>query len=159
MDDIQARKVNLDDLFEHKKNHDMLTIKSFNSILDKIHSRIKVAARQRLDNTSCWFVVPEILLGVPKYDVRACVAYLISELRENGFQVKYTHPNLLFITWEKWVPSYVREEYKKQTGVCIDGFGKEVKLIDEKKMVKAESKFTPITNYKPLGIYSNLFKG
>ena len=47
-------------------------------------------------------------------------------MRENGFIVKYTHPNLIFISWNHWVPTYVRNEIKKQTGIQIDSFGNEL---------------------------------
>ncbi len=42
------------------------------------------------------------------------------------FLVKYTTPNLLFISWKHWIPSYVRNEIKKKTGVVIDGHGNKV---------------------------------
>ena len=63
------------------------------------------------------------MIGVPKYDVSACIAYIIDQLKQNGFMIKYTHPNLIFISWKNWVPDYVRNEIKKQTGTKIDGNG------------------------------------
>ena len=47
----------------------------------------------------------------------------MDKLTTNGFVIKYTHPNLLFISWKHWIPSYVRTEFKKKTGKNIDGFG------------------------------------
>ena len=46
---------------------------------------------------------------------------------ENGFLVKYTYPNLLFISWRHYIPSYKRIEIKKRYGFKIDGFGNLVK--------------------------------
>ena len=40
-----------------------------------------------------------------------------------NYIVRYTHPNLLFISWKHWVPSYVRSEIKKRTGNSIDENG------------------------------------
>ena len=55
-------------------------------------------------------------------------AYVIEKLRENGFIIRYTHPNLLFISWKHWVPSYVRnEDFKKKTGQQVDEYGNLVK--------------------------------
>ena len=124
---MQSTKLNLDDLYEYKKEQDLTTLKTYQQILDRAHKHIKTASRQKINNECCWYVVPEFLLGIPRYDIKSCVAYIVHELQENGFKIKYTHPNLLFISWGHWVPDYVREEYKKQTGVVIDGFGKEVK--------------------------------
>ena len=45
--------------------------------------------------------------------------------------IRYTHPNLLFISWKHWVPSYVRNEIKKKTGVAIDGYGNKVEEKEE----------------------------
>ena len=150
MDEIRATKLNLDELYEHKKQGCILTVKSYNVVLARIHQRIKTCSRQRSDNQSCWFVVPEVLIGVPKYDVRACIAYLLKELDENGLRVKYTHPNLLLISWGHWIPDYVRQEYKKQTGTSIDGNGREVKTVAEKR----EAKFKAIDSYIPSGRFA-----
>ena len=60
-----------------------------------------------------------MMIGVPKYDSDSCIAYVIDKLQENGFKIRYTHPNMLFISWQHWVPEYVRSEIKKKTGVVI----------------------------------------
>ena len=67
-----------------------------------------------IDQNHCWYVMPEVLIGIPKYDYRECTAYIINKLQSNGFIVRYTHPNLLFISWNHWVPQYVRNEIKKK---------------------------------------------
>ena len=152
MDKIRANRINLDTLFEHKKTVDMITVTSYNTVLERIHTKIQVASRQRNTTHSCWFVVPEILIGTPRYDVKACTAYLINELEKNGFVVKYTHPNLLFISWAHWVPDYVRQEYKQQTGIVIDGFGKEVKK--DAPPVKLVEKVTTKPVFMPTGKFA-----
>jgi hypothetical protein len=55
---------------------------------------------------------------------------MISKLEENDFVVRYTHPNLLFISWKHYVPNYVRTEIKKKTGTVIDKFGNYVSEAD-----------------------------
>lgn len=144
-------KLNLDELFEPKKEQDLATVNTYNKILERAHKQIKTASRQKTE--CCWYVVPEFLLGIPRYDIRACVAYIINTLEENGFKIKYTHPNLLFISWAHWVPDYVRDEYKKKTGVVIDGFGKEIKKEEPKKTILKST-----SSYKPSGlIYDDNF--
>jgi len=155
MDQVHTPKIKLDDLYVRKKNVDLMTVTTYNTVLERIHKKVQTCSRQRTDNQSCWFVVPELMIGSPRYDVRLCTAYLVKELEDNGFQVKYTHPNLLFICWKHWVPDYVRAEVKKQTGVVIDGFGNEVA---KKEVLKAiDPRFTPTTSYKPTGrfVYSD----
>jgi hypothetical protein len=165
-----SEKLNLDDLYEKKRNHDLSKLVLFNKILNRVHVRIKATSAQKIDDTNCWFVVPEIIIGVPKYDQAGCIAYIIDKLKDNKFNVKYIHPNLLFISWQHWVPSYVRTEIKKKTGVTINEFGERLDEVGKSpaeinsivlnggskqstKEIKIDknSKFTPITSYKPSG--------
>ena len=75
-DDFSER-LNIDDLYEKKRNHDIAKLTLFNKILNRVHVRIKTTSKQRLDDTNCWFVVPEIIIGVPKYDQAGCIAYIV----------------------------------------------------------------------------------
>ena len=117
-------KLNLDELYEKKRKYDLNKLEIYNKLLARIHNKIKVTARQKIDEQFCWFLVPEVMIGVPKYDQGACIAYLMDKLSDNGFNVKYVHPNVIFICWNHWVPSYVRTEIKKKTGMQVDGYGK-----------------------------------
>lgn len=168
--DQGGNKLNLDELYERKRAHDLNTLAVYNKILGRIHKRIQMVSRQHLDIQYCWFVVPEMMIGVPSYDHGACVAYCIDQLRENGFLLKYTHPNLLLISWQHWVPLYVRNEIKKQTGVMVDGQGVKVEpkenessdmRVGPSAREKKDTKFKNIQSYKPTGslIYNeNLLK-
>ena len=115
-----SEKLNIDELYEKKRLQDLNKLALFNKILNRIHVRIKTVSRQKIDEQFCWFLVPEIIIGVPKYDQAACIAYLINKLKNNGFNVRYIHPNMLFISWIHWIPSYVRSELKKKTRINID---------------------------------------
>ena len=126
-------RLNLDDLYERKKQHDLNTLAVYNKVLARIHTRIKTISRQQAVEQFCWYVIPEMIIGVPKYDHTSCTAYIIDKLKENGFQLRYTHPNLLFISWKHWIPSYVRSEIKKKTGVIVDGYGNKVEKTEDKK--------------------------
>ena len=162
-----SEKINLDDLYEKKKQYDLHKLDLYNKILNRIHVKIKTISRQKIDEQFCWFVVPEVIIGVPKYDQGDCIGYLFNKLKDNGFAVKYYHPNTLFICWNHFVPSYVRTELKKKTGIVIDEYGN--KINEEKSdIVKKETtdnfilnngkpqtvndkKYTPINTYKPTG--------
>jgi len=121
--DITISKLNLDELYERKKQCSLNTLKIYNRILQRIHNRIKHTSRTNIQYQHCWYIMPEIMIGIPKYDHVECTAYIIDKLMTDGLQVKYTTPNLLFISWSAWTPGYVREEIRKKTGVSIDGQG------------------------------------
>ena len=124
--DDENVKINLDDLYERKQQHDLNTLSIYNKVLNRIHNKIKTISRQQTTEQHCWYVIPEMIIGVPKYDHGACTAYLIDKLRDNGFMIRYTNPNLIFISWKHWIPSYVRNEIKKKTGTVVDGYGNKV---------------------------------
>lgn len=176
-----SEKLNIDDLYEKKKQFDLNKLELFNKILNRIHVRIKTTSRQKINEQFCWFVVPEVIIGVPKYDQGSCIAYLMDKLNDNGFRIRYIHPNTLFICWQHWVPSYIRNELKSKTGIIVDEFGnrienndvtknnnsdilkdnmnlltKQNKNVSDKKSLKISKEenkknFTPITSYKPKG--------
>ena len=129
-----TEKINIDELYEKKHQYDLQKLELFNKILNRIHVRIKTTSKQKIDEQFCWYVVPEIIIGVPKYDQGACIAYLMDKLKGNGFIVRYIHPNTLFIGWKHWVPSYVRSELKKKTGIVIDEYGKKIEQDDNNEI-------------------------
>jgi len=173
-----SEKLNIDELYEKKRQQDLTKLALFNKILNRIHVKIKTISRQKVNEQFCWFLVPETIIGVPRYDQASCIAYLIDKLKENGFNLRYIHPNMLFISWNHFIPSYVRTEFKKKTGIVVNEFGQkideqnpdnETKSItneptnpndymlnmknqdnmDKNKSQKKE--YTPIKSYKPSG--------
>jgi hypothetical protein len=96
--------------------------------------------------------MPEVLLGYPNYDFSECLTFIIDRLNNDGFTTRYIHPNLIFICWSHWVPSYVRDELKKKTNTEVNSFGEDLK--PEKNVVRFEKSETkPVSNYKPSGMF------
>ena len=180
--DDTSLKLNIDELYSKKQQQDLNVLKNYNNILIRIHNKIKYCSKNIINENCCWYIMPEMILGIPKYDHRDCTAYVIEKLRINGFIVRYTHPNLLFISWKQWVPSYVRTEIKKRTGNSIDENGNiinedsinnnnnnnnsalssvnsEHMLFSNNKSIKTTSAkdYKDIKTYKPSGnlIYNN----
>jgi hypothetical protein len=167
-----SEKINIDELYEKKRQFDLNKLELFKKILNRVHVRIKTTAKHNKNEKFCWFVVPEVIIGVPKYDQPGCIAYIMDCLQTNGFEVRYIHPNALFISWNHWVPTYVRNEIKKKMGIVVNEYGE--KIEEENKhdedddyeqeqtnkggmqQIKNSKKYTPIDTYKPLGklVYS-----
>jgi hypothetical protein len=121
-----SSKINLDDLYEETQKKNLNTLSIYNRILSRIHTKIKSISKKHNHEQVCWYIIPEMILGVNKYNNEECIVYIINKLKENGFKVLYTHPNMLFISWSHWVPTYVRQELKKKTGIIIDGYGNKI---------------------------------
>ena len=133
-DDELRDKISLDELYTRTKDVEDLRLRVYKKILNRAHQKIKFTSRQRDTGHFCFFIVPEFLVGTPRYDSAACIAYVMDKLTQNGFMVKYTHPNLLFISWQHYIPKYQRQNFKKKYGYSIDGFGNQVQ--DKKKDTK-----------------------
>jgi hypothetical protein len=84
--------------------------------------------------------MPEVLIGCPNYNLEECLLFVIDKLQTDGFLTRYIHPNLLMISWNHWVPSYVRDEIKKKTGKQINSYGEEE--IKSKALVSFNDKVT-----------------
>jgi hypothetical protein len=135
-DEEATNRLNIDDLYDKNLKRDLKQLSIFNKILNRIHNRIKLTARNKISDKFIWFVIPEFIFGEPTYNQSDCIAYITSKIVDNGFYVKYIHPNTLFISWEQWIPTYVRNEVKKKTGKQIDEKGqviscKGIGTIDE----------------------------
>lgn len=162
-DDIE--KISLDELYDRKKEVDQMRLTIYNKILKRIHQRIKYTSRQKYNEQFLFFVVPEFMIGVPRYNVTHCTIYVIEKLQDNGFNVKYTHPNMLFISWNHYIPNYERDIIKNKFGIQINGFGEIKKkdnedsksLLENKKDTKKKDEFKDISSYNPKGIYDKDF--
>ena len=133
-DDYFNEKISLDDLYTREKEVKNNKIKTFQKILTRVHKKIRLASRNVSDK-HIFFLVPEFIIGVPSYDVNVCTSYLMEKLSDNGFKIKYTHPNLLYISWEK----------KKPQKKTKSGNGK------TKSKSKSKSKYRVIDDYEPSG--------
>ena len=174
MENDFADKINIDDLYDRKREIEQHKMKVFRKILNRVHLKIKTTSRQRNSGQFTFFLVPDFLVGTPTYDVASCIAYIIDKLKDNGFNVKYTHPNLLFISWAHYIDKSRRMDIKKKYGVNIDGMGNVVEKKDKEKSrdnpedmnslmfkrpgipIKPENKYKKISSYKPTGIYNKL---
>ena len=79
-------KISLDDLFESKREYDENKLSLFNKILNRIHNKIKLTSRQtRGKEQYIWYLIPEMMIGVTRYNVEECIGYIIRKLRENDF--------------------------------------------------------------------------
>lgn len=177
-------KINLDDLYERQQRKDLKQISIFSKLLNRIHQKIKMTARNRKEDRFVFYTIPEYIFGESLYNQADCIAYLVDKLEENGFHIRYIHPNTLLVSWAHIVPSYVRNEVKKRLGIIIDQNGQMVDKLEENREEdlndrilnvrrnngagsaagatadpegKARREFTPMDNYKPVGIYDRDF--
>jgi hypothetical protein len=96
-------------LYDEQEKRDALRLKTYNNILEQVHNKIRVIARMPTNEKSLLFTVPEFVLGVPRFNTRDCILYLVWNLRQTKFDVQYIPPTLLFISWQRHDTQYKEE--------------------------------------------------
>ena len=62
--------------------------------------------------------------------------------------IKYTHPNLLFISWQHYINKMKRAEIKREYGITVDGHGNKLKEKDKKTASGGTNTHMLLTNSK-----------
>ena len=110
--------INIYKLHKKKRARERDRLEHFNNILKRCHRRIQIVADKM--ETSCYFVIPEIVFGIPLYSNTQCATFMVESLRNNGFRVNYIHPNLLYISWEIIPEEHLPENKKKQKQITYN---------------------------------------
>lgn len=102
--------LNPSDLYDKRKTKDAGRLRAYNKILEQIYNRIRTISK--LPNSQCFllYTVPPFILGLPKLDLEDCVVYLIYQLRHAGYEIRYSPPNMIYISWLHHEKSYLVEQ-------------------------------------------------
>ena len=126
--------ININELFTDQTQKEKHKEEIYDNVLKNCHNKIRRAVKISPYNNFCFYIIPKFIYGVPLYNIDKCINYLVVYLTKNGFQINYTHPNLLLISWIK----------PKETSKSLDP-------LFNKSNIKS------INDYKPSGtlIYNN----
>jgi hypothetical protein len=97
------------ELFAKRKTRDSSRLKAYNQILEQIHARILTQSRTGTD-AFLLYTVPPFILGLPRLDLQDCIIYIVYQLRQQAYEVRYTYPNLLFISWHHHEKEYLQKQ-------------------------------------------------
>jgi hypothetical protein len=106
----QTPQLDPSELYDKRRSKDAGRLRAYNKILEQIYNRIR--ALSKLPNAQCnlLYTVPPFIFGLPKIDLEDCVVYLIYQLRHAAYEVRYTSPNLIYISWLHHEKSYLVEQ-------------------------------------------------
>ena len=137
---IDSSMINIDNL--HKLSKDKLErrYETYERILKKCHNRIKTTAKLNNNMNVCFYSVPTYIFGIPLYDSKSCILYVISSLIKNGFDIRYTHPNLLFISW--------MGKTNKHRLALTNGDAND---FDNRYNISNDNEYKSIDSYRPTG--------
>jgi len=102
--------LNVKDLYKRRQAKDAARLRAYNQILDTVYHRIRVQSNMPNSPCSLLYTIPPFILGLPKIDLEDCVVYLVYQLRQSGFEVRYSYPNLISISWIHHEKSYITEQ-------------------------------------------------
>lgn len=160
---VQTPQLNINELYQKRVNKDTARLKTYNEILQRIYHRIRTISQMPNSPANIVYTVPQFIIGLPRIDLEDCIIYIVHQLRMNMFVVRYTYPNLLYISWEHHEKDYItgqspimlamleadqiaRERAKRQQAF----------LQKSKKQHSAHISATASASISPLGIGSSL---
>jgi len=129
-----STQIDINTLFETTNHKTLKRLETYDKILKQCHTRI--IYHSKFEKTTCFFAIPEFIIGVPLYNIEELRTYMMNSLTKNGFQLMYLHPNWLMIDWSKKKKSL--QKLQKNTQSTI-------------KQIK--SNYKPIEEYKPTGSF------
>lgn len=106
----EAPKLEPRNLFEKRTARDKARLRAYNQVLGQIHTRISTTAELPGNPNYLLYTVPPFILGLPAIDLQDCIVYIVHQLRMSGFEVRFTYPNLLYISWKHYEQEYMREQ-------------------------------------------------
>lgn len=113
MADNKPPKLMPQHLFEKREKRDTARLKAYNQLLEQIQHRIYTTSQLPGNPSYLVYNVPPFILGLPNLDIKDCIVYIVFQLRNNGFEVRFTYPNMLYISWS----SYEKEYFLKKNPI------------------------------------------
>jgi hypothetical protein len=110
MAEERTPQLDVRELYSRRQTKDAARLRAYNQILDSIHHRVRTMSQMPLSPCEVMYTIPPFILGLPKIDLEDCVVYLVHQLRTAGFEVRYTYPNLLHISWLHHERGYILEQ-------------------------------------------------
>lgn len=140
MNNLQPPKLQPQHLFEKREKRDTARLKAYNQLLEQIQHRIFTTSQLPGNTNYLIYSVPPFILGLPAMDLKDCIVYLVFQLRNNGFEIRFTYPNILYISWA----SYEREYFLKKNPIVQAMIPKPENVSKKGKNVRIQD--TPIQN-------------
>jgi hypothetical protein len=132
-----STQLDINSLFETTNHKTLKRLETYDTILQQCHGRIKHYSK--FEKTTCFFAIPEFIIGVPLFNVIELRQYIMNSLEKNGFKLMYIDPNWLMIDWTE----------KKKSLQKV----KQTMNISQSSIKKVQSNYKPIEEYKPSGSF------
>ena len=85
--------VKANDLIIEQQKREKIKIETFKKVYSTIEKKIVLASASNYYYV--WYEVPEFILGLPTYNLKSCIQYVVKKLKENNFDCDWFSPNIL----------------------------------------------------------------
>ncbi len=107
---IQVPRLEPKDLYDRRIRRDHARLRAYNTLLEQIYHRVYATSQLSGNTSSVLYSVPPFILGLPKLDMEDCIVYLVWQLRQSKFEVRFTWPAMLFISWKHHEGDYLSKQ-------------------------------------------------
>jgi len=91
--------LNINKLRSEVEAREQRKTKIYDKILELCNNKI-LNSNQKNDDYACTYIVPNVVFGLPLYDVNECVKYIMDKLVEKGFDIYFALPTTIHISWK-----------------------------------------------------------
>jgi hypothetical protein len=140
--------------------------KIYEKILDLCYQRI-LNSNKKNDDYACSYIVPNVVFGLPLYDVNECITFIINKLVEKEFNIVYAFPTTIHISWKpvEKIGKIDNNKNKQASQKYIGDTKNHYKLKDkdiyntqdqnnENNENNQNSQYNKSKNYKPIDDYT-----
>jgi hypothetical protein len=99
--------IQMQELYTRRQQKDSARLRAYDQLLKQIMGRIRTHSQLPTHPTDILYEVPYFLMGMPRIDMQDAVVYLTFQLRAGGFEVRFTFPNLLYVSWKHYEQQYL----------------------------------------------------
>lgn len=145
----QPPRLNPKDLFEQRVKRDSSRLRSYNQLLQQIHQRIYTTSQMNGNSNFILYTVPPFIFGLPKIDLQDCIVYLVHMLRQASYEVRYTYPNLLYVSWKQHERDYLLTQNPIMQAMAPPQIKKERKAEKKVSFQPAAGPIKSATDYRP----------
>jgi hypothetical protein len=90
--------ININKLRSEVEDREHNKIKVYEKILDMCYQKI-LNTNKQYNDYSCTFIVPNVVFGLPLYNIEDCIIFIMNKLVEKGFEIYFALPTSIHIFW------------------------------------------------------------
>ena len=90
--------IDIHEIQKKQKEKDTFRLNIYKHISSRVFKKIKDVSEK--EETYVLYELPELIPGLPLYDMNECIIFIMNLLKDKGFKSKYVHPYSIFIKWD-----------------------------------------------------------